>query len=303
LKWLSVSISLSGELAEPVSDLLSRHAPGGITIEAAPLLKDSQKVKEVILSAYLPADNELDRRRKAIEEGLCHLSQIQKIPPLQFQWIDEKDWENEWKSHYHPISVGERFVIQPAWLALEETDRIPLIMDPGMAFGTGTHPTTQLCLEALEDHLQVGQPVIDLGCGSGILSIAAARLGASRVLALDIDPIAVQNTRENSLRNEVGHLIYVCQGSLDHLLSEAPSDRVPASLVLANILAKTLKEMLRSGLGEVITKEGTLILSGILDHQVSSIQLVCDEMGLALVDTLRLDDWRALIIKRIAPSH
>jgi ribosomal protein L11 methyltransferase len=301
LKWLRVSITLSGELAEPVSDLLSQHASGGIAIEPLPRPQIPNKSSDVTLNAFLPADDELDVRRKAIEEGLWHLSQIQQIPRPTFTFIEEEDWGKAWKDHYHPIRVGERLVIQPAWIPLDETDRIPLLMDPGMAFGTGTHPTTQLCLEALEKNLQNGQSVIDLGCGSGILSIAAAKLGASRVLALDIDPIAVRNTLKNSQRNDVSHLITVHQGSLDYLLAEAPLEGVPATIVVVNILAKTIEQMLRTGLEKVIKEEGLLILSGILDDQVKGIQSRCDEIGFSLVETMLVEDWRALIFKRMPP--
>jgi ribosomal protein L11 methyltransferase len=287
-------------LADPISDLLTRHAPGGVVIESTP--SNVQRINQVTLHAYLHDDLELDQRRRAIEEGLWHLSQIQEIPQAQYKVINEEDWENAWKDHYHPINVGKGLVIQPAWLPLEETSRIPLLMDPGMAFGTGTHPTTQLCLEALEEHLQPGTPVIDLGCGSGILSIAAARLGASGVLALDIDPIAVQNTKENSIRNHTHEVISAYQGSLEFLLAESPSDRVPAPLVIANIIANTLEEMLHSGLSEIITSDGTLILSGILDYQAEGIQSACEGQGLVLADTLAMDDWRALVLKQMPPS-
>jgi len=299
LKWLRVSLTLSGELAEPVSDLFSRHASGGIAIEAPPHPQHPHRSSEVTLNAFLLADDELDAHRKAIEEGLWHLSQIQQIPRPTFTFIEEEDWGKAWKDHYHPIRIGERLVIQPAWIPLDKTERIPLIMDPGMAFGTGTHPTTQLCLEALEKNLQNGQSVIDLGCGSGILSIAAAKLGASQVLALDIDPIAVRNTLENSQRNAIDHLISVQQGSLEYLLSEAPLDGVPATIVVVNILAKTIEQMLRTGLEKVIQDDGLLILSGILENQVEGIQSHCDQIGLFLVDTLLLEDWRALIFKRM----
>jgi ribosomal protein L11 methyltransferase len=302
LKWLKVSIKLSGELAEPVSDLLTQHISGGIALEATPAESDMGGEIEVTLHTYLPADDELERKQKVIEEGLWHLSQIQEIPQPSYEWVDEQDWEEAWKRHYHPITVGERLVIQPAWMEVEHSNRIPLMMDPGMAFGTGTHPTTQLCLKALENSLKAGESVIDLGCGSGILSIAAARLGASHVIALDIDPIAVQNTRENGQRNGVEQLISVHQGSLDLLLSPSFSDRIPTDLLLANILAKTLEDMLLAGLGDAISPNGTMVLSGILDHQVSSIEACCQDLGLSVVEILRMQDWRALIVKQMPPS-
>jgi len=296
--WLEVSISLSGELAEPVSDLFSRYAPGGVALEAVNQQDPQSTSQSIQVRAFLPVDDHMQERKRAIEEGLWHLSQIQPIPQAQFRTIKEQDWENAWKAHYKPIPIGTRLVIQPAWIPLEKSDRLPIIMDPGMAFGTGTHPTTQLCLEAIEDHLQMDQSVIDIGCGSGILSISAALLGAGQVLALDIDSIALKNARKNVDLNGVSQIVVISHGSLDLLLEELPSSRVPADLVVANIITKTLEEMIRTGLGSTIRPGGTLILSGILDHQVGIIQTVCNETDLQIVETRSRDDWRALVIKR-----
>jgi ribosomal protein L11 methyltransferase len=301
LKWLEISISLSGELAEPVSDLFSRYAPNGVALEATNQQGSQAKPQPVTLRAFLPADDQLEERRKAIEEGLWHLGQIQSLPPAQFHYIQEEDWEDAWKTHYKPITIGTKLVIQPAWLPIEEKDRIPILMDPGMAFGTGTHPTTQLCLTAIEDYLQSGQLVIDIGCGSGILSIAAALLGAKQVLALDIDSTALQNARKNIECNDVSNIVSLSQGSLDLLLEELPSPRVPAHLVVANIITKTLEVMIQSGLGKTILPAGTLILSGILDHQVEIIQGACVKAGLRIIETRSLEDWQAVVIKRIPP--
>ena len=303
MKWLEVSISLSGELAEPVSDLFSRYAPNGVALEATNQPGSQIKSQLITVRAFLPADDQVEERRKSIEEGLWHLSQIQRLPQAQFHYIQEEDWENAWKTHYKPIPIGTKLVIQPAWLPIEARDRIPILMDPGMAFGTGTHPTTQLCLAAIEDYLQTDQSVIDIGCGSGILSIAAAYLGAKHVLALDIDSIALQNARKNIERNDVSNIVSLSQGSLDFLMEEAPSPRVPAHLVIANIITKTLVVMIQTGLGETVLPEGTLILSGILDHQIDHIKSACDEAGLRINEIRAMDDWQAVIIKRIPPTQ
>lgn len=303
MKWLEVSISLSGELAEPVSDLFSRHSGGGVVLEAVNPKENHTDLKEVLVRAFLSIDDELETKRRAIEEGLWHLSQIQPLPQPQFRFIDEQDWEKAWKSHYQPIIIGKTLIIQPAWIPLQKTDRLPIIMDPGMAFGTGTHPTTQLCLLAIEDGLQEGQTVIDIGCGSGILSIAAARLGAGKVIALDIDSVALQNAQKNIDLNEVGHIVNVYQGSLEVLLDEILPQRSPVDLVLGNITSKTLAEMIYIGLGETITADGTIILSGILDHQVATIRSACEQANLQIIETRSMEDWRALILKQIPPAQ
>jgi ribosomal protein L11 methyltransferase len=297
--WLEVSITLSGELAEAVSDLFSRHVPHGVALEAMPQQESQLNSQLVMVRAFLPVDDQLEERRRAIEEGLWHLSQIQSLPQAQFRFIHEQDWEDAWKKHYKPIAIGKKLVIQPAWLPLENTNRIPIFMDPGMAFGTGTHPTTQLCLTAIEETLQSGQSVIDIGCGSGILSVAAARLGAGRVLAVDIDPVALKNARKNIDLNNIGDVVSLSHGSLELLLEEIPSSRVPAHMVVANIITKTLEALIHNGLGKTILPEGILILSGILDHQVETIQNACEKTSLQIIEIRSMDDWRAVIIKQI----
>ncbi|MCK4693459.1 MAG: 50S ribosomal protein L11 methyltransferase, partial [Anaerolineales bacterium] len=159
------------------------------------------------------------------------------------------------------------------------------------------HPTTRLCLAALEDYLRPGQRVIDLGCGSGILSIAAARLGASQVYAWDIDPQAVQVARRNVSRNELSEIIQVKVGSLLEILAEGKQFTPTADLLLANILASTLEEMISTGLSHVVTVGGILILSGILDQQVKPLLATSDVHDLQLIETRVEDDWRALVLK------
>jgi len=301
LKWLEVSISLPGELAEAVSDLFSRYAPDGVVLGTENPLEIQPEKHFYKIRAYLPFDDQLVDRQRAIEEGLWHLSQIQKLPKAQFQMIHEQDWDKVWKTHYHPIKLGKSLVIQPAWIPFEKTNRHPIIIDPGMAFGTGTHPTTQLCLVAIEDFLQEGQSVIDLGCGSGILSIAAARIGASQVLALDIDAVALENAQRNIDLNDMSQIVTLRQGSLNLLLDEISSPSIPAHLVVCNILTKILEEMIQAGLGQVILPDGILILSGILADQVGIIQTACDKVALFIIETRSIEDWRAVIIKRIPP--
>src|SRR6185436_12087771 len=169
----------------------------------------------VNVRAYLPADANLESTRAALEEALWHLGQILPLPSPKYQTVAEADWAEAWKVNFHPLRLGRRLMIVPAWLnpPLEPED-IPIRIDPGMAFGTGTHPTTQLCLAAIEKHLRPGQAVLDLGTGSGILSVAAAKLGAGPILALDIDAEAVRVARENTALNGVADRIQIEEGSL-----------------------------------------------------------------------------------------
>lgn len=297
MRWLEVSLTVTGELAEPVADLLARHVPGGVALEAERGESGAAPAPgDVVVRAFLPLDDRVAAQRTQIEEGLWHLGQIAPLPRPAYREIAEQDWAEAWKTHYHPIPVGRRLLVLPAWLPVPQGDRLPLILDPGMAFGTGTHPSTQLCLAALEEHLQPGATVLDLGCGSGILGIAAARLGAARVVALDTDPVAVEATRQNAARNGVSEVIEAAEGSLEAALDLlGPS---PSELTMANILSSVLETMLRDGLARTVGPDGVVILSGILADQVESMTRVAEAMGLRLLATLSDADWRALVLRR-----
>lgn len=299
-RWLQVSITLDSELAEAVADLLSRVAPGGVAIEATQ--QETGSSAPVTVTAFLPADDTLTARRRQLEEGLWHLSCIRPLPAPVYAPLTETNWAEAWKVHYHPLPIGRRLLIVPAWRKPELGGRLPLVLEPGMAFGTGTHPTTQLMLVALEDLLRPGQPVADLGCGSGILSIAALLLGAHSVLAVDIDAEAVALTRHNAELNHVSDRLRVEQGSHDLLRRPdlAPPEGFP--LVLANILAGVLAEMLQQGLASAVCPSGYLVLSGILQDQAASLCLVAQREGLELMETRSQDDWRLLILRRKAQA-
>ncbi|MEW6568528.1 MAG: 50S ribosomal protein L11 methyltransferase [Chloroflexota bacterium] len=305
-RWLQVAITLDGELAEPVADLLARLAPGGVALESARIednQDEGQPVGPVTVRAFLPEDDALPERRRQLEERLWHLSQICPLPSPSYTPLEDSDWSEAWKAHYRPLAVGRRLLILPAWLSAEPGDRLPLLLDPGMAFGTGTHPTTQLMLTALEDYLRPGDPVADLGCGSGVLSIAAVLLGAASVLALDIDEEAIALTRQNAARNGVTDRIRVEHGSHDLLRRPdlAPPGGFP--LVLANILASVLERMLQQGLVEAVRPRGRLLLSGILEAQAESLQRLAVHSGLRLVETRSQEDWRLLVLERRLPPH
>jgi len=299
VSWLEVSLTVDGELAEAVADLLARHATGGVAIESALEGEEAaQPDTPVIVRAYLPADETLEERRTSVEQGLWHLGMIHPLPAPGYRSVAEEDWSEAWKEHYHPIRIGRRLLVLPAWLPSPNEDLLPIVLDPGMAFGTGTHPSTQLCLAALEDHLHPGDEVVDLGCGSGILSIAAVRLGARRVLALDIDPLAVRITHENAERNGVASQITVRAGSLADLLDASPP---VADLMVANILAPVLDEMARQGLARAVRPGGVLILAGVLDVQAEGLEATCLAHGLERLEQRQAGEWRALILKSKPP--
>ncbi|OGO08656.1 MAG: ribosomal protein L11 methyltransferase [Chloroflexi bacterium RBG_13_66_10] len=299
MRWVEVSLTLEPELADPVAELLARYAPGGVSLTSVPIeaeTGDGRPADRVTVRAYLASDADLASRRQGIEEGLWFLGRIRPLPQATFVEVEEIDWAERWKDRYHPIRVGRRLVIVPAWLEPPGSPSLPILLDPGMAFGTGAHPTTRLVLAALEDYLVPGQSVADLGCGSGVLSIAACRLGAGRILALDIDPEAVRSTETNAAGNGMRGAIQIRLGSLDVLLAEPPVD-----LLLANILASVLEEMLGQGLAPALKPDGVAILSGILETQVDPVVRAAERAGLELVETRAEEDWRALVLKRPPP--
>ena len=278
---------LDGELAEPVSDLLHRYCKGGVILEATP------QANLVQLRGYLAITHATQETQRKIEEGLWYLSRIQPIPDPIYEAVEDKDWSEAWKKHYQPIQVGQRLLVLPAWMSSPHPERIAISLDPGMAFGTGTHPTTRLSLEAIERHLQPGFNVLDMGTGSGILAIAAAKLGAKYVLGLDTDPVAVQTASANASHNKVESMVAIGQGSLEACPSQPKFD-----LIVANILSKILLELLDEGLTKLVPNGGYLVLSGILDRQAASVGDSCQDRGLDLVDELALEDWRALVFRR-----
>ena len=196
------------------------------------------------MCAYLPVDSQLEETRRRIEEGLWHLSIIQPIISPRYRPIEETNWAEAWKQHYKPETIGKQLIIVPAWLDSPDDARIPIRIDPGMAFGTGTHPTTQLVLELLETQFLretefLGVDMLDVGCGSGILSIAAIKLGAGRAFGVDTDPDAVDSARENATANNVSKNIIFDVGSVDQVIAGIFPVR-QAPLVLANIIAPIL---------------------------------------------------------------
>lgn len=301
MNWLEVSLEVNGELAEAVADVLARFAPNGVVIENGVYFKDADdpgtSLEQVNVRAYLAVDGHLDENRLKLEQALWHLGSIQPLPEPRFTPIADQNWMEAWKKNYHPIPIGERLIIVPAWLEAQNKERIPIRIDPGMAFGTGTHPTTQLCLELLEKYSPAGGEVIDLGCGSGILAIAALKLGAGRALAVDIDQSAVEATLSNARINDIQSGLLTGQGSVDELLAGRFAFR-QSPLVLANILANVLIRLLAEGLDGLISPGGFLIMSGILAEQVESVRQAAEAKGLRYMEQRQMGDWVALVVGR-----
>lgn len=327
ISWLEISLQLDGELVEPATELLTRIAPSGLAVEPFG--------ERHLLRAWIPQDDQTETRKHEFERGLWHLSQIVPFPQPTYRHIPDRDWEAAWTREYRPLPIGQRLLVQPVVARLgaakveshaelqpvirndaagnqrsparspwndayeligsqdpdpPDPNRLVIYLEPGMAFGTGTHPTTRTCLELLEQLINPGDRVLDLGSGSGILAIAAARLGAQTVLALDIDPQAVQLALANLRHNDLEHQVQVERGSL----SEAPDD-AKFTVIVANIHAAVILQLLEHGLAERLAESGKLILAGILDDQAAGIERAVAKRGLAIKQRRQSGDWRTLV--------
>jgi ribosomal protein L11 methyltransferase len=302
MNWLEVSLTVNGELAEAVADVLARHAPNGVMTEQAVNYNDEEDegtpIGPITVRAYLAADEKLEETRQRLEQGLHFLGMIQPLPAPAYTPIADRNWMEAWKERYQPIPIGQRLIIVPAWLESPDAGRVPIRIDPGMAFGTGTHPTTQLCLDLIEGCSPQAGEVIDVGCGSGILSIAALKLGAARALGVDIDAAAVLASRENALANGIpAESFLLGQGSVAEVLAGSfPIRRAP--LVLANILAPVLVRLFDAGLAQLLAPGGSLILSGILAEQAREVLAAAEQHGFRLEMERRSGDWVALVVRR-----
>jgi ribosomal protein L11 methyltransferase len=300
-------MTVDGELAEAVAEVLARFAPDGVAIESTAVYADEEDegghaVGPLRVCCYLPADTNIEETRQKIEQALWYLGRISSMPAPQFKLIQEVNWVETWKQHYHPILVGTRLIVLPAWIEDYPEDRIPIRIELGMAFGTGTHPTTQLCLAMAEDfiaaHPDPGQmQIIDIGCGSGILSIAGLLLGAKKALGVDIDAEAYRSSAENASLNGVSDRFELGVGSVAEVKSGQFSI-CQAQLVFANILAPILIKLLDEGLGELLMDDGCLILSGILAEQGQEMHEALLKHGFPVIEQRQIGDWLALSARR-----
>ena len=302
LSWLEASLVCSNELAEAVAEVFSRYAPGGVLINSLTTF-DQQDYEEkptgdTQVVAYFPMDNQVEQIRQKLEESIWHLGQIAPMGHLEYQVIADQNWMDSWKERYQPLELGKNLMVLPAWVdpALAE-GKLPIIISPDMAFGTGTHPSTQLCLIALEKYGCQGKDVLDIGCGSGILSIAAVRLGAERVLGVDYDPIAIPSCERNAALNGMEGRILFEVGTHTDVLARTDGLK-QAPVVLANILAHILIKMLETGLADTVAPEGLLILGGILNTQTDNVIQAASKNGLNLIDTLTEQDWVVLVLQK-----
>ena len=307
MNWLEVSMTVDGELAEAVADVFARFAYSGVMMEQGVKYNDAEDAGTptgpIIVRAYLEMNEQIEEKRQELEESLFYLGMIQPLPVPTYKQIADQNWMEAWKQHYKPILIGERLVILPAWMDSPDPNRVAIKIDPGMAFGTGTHPTTQLCLELMEEWfnqskiLNQSKTVIDIGCGSGILSIAALKLGAKQVLGVDIDAESITNSRENATTNRVGDELMLGVGSVQEILDGKFAFK-KAPLVVANILAPVIMRLFDARLADLMDDQGAIILSGILLEQEQSVIAAGQAKGLEMIERKQIGDWVALRMHR-----
>ena len=296
MKWVELSVRAPSEFVEPLSQVFLRYGHGGVVVEEVGGYNPDEgetppQALRVTVKTYIPLDSTTEERRNRIDLGVRLVSYLGPITSLQEKVLEEEEWERAWRKHFHVLHIGKTIVVVPTWRDYQpKVSDVVIELDPGMAFGTGHHPTTRMCLELLEELVSPGMNVIDLGCGSGILSIAAAKLGAGSVYGLEIEPAAAAVATSNVRENGAARVVRIAQGSL-------PDTHIPKKgydVAVANISAKVISE-LAGELAAVVKPGGTLIISGGLLDNLDPVKRALSAAGCALQRTVQDGDWVSLV--------
>lgn len=302
-RWLELAVSCDAEAVETVAELFARYGFNqGVAIEE-PFVQDADGDNfavdasgPVVVRTFLNAADAGPATIDTIRQSLWHLGRLRAIGSLEVTELAEEDWANAWKAHYSVHRVGKRVVVKAPWHDYAaEPGEIVVELDPGMAFGTGLHPSTQLSMVAIENVLHPGDRVLDVGIGSGILATAAALLGAAAVDGVDIEPVAVRSARENAKRNGVGTTVRVAEGTV------GPDEPFQGEydLVVANIIARVHVD-LAPHLIKAVRPGGALILAGIIDVKEGTVRETFDSLGMVLAQRDEREDWVALVWRKPA---
>lgn len=303
MDWLEIAVRTPPEGMEPVAEIFQELGAGGVIIEdpavilryAAETHPDEWAVSPGVtkdemptIKGYLPMGDGLVKWLEELKSALSRLN-LSPTPEVNTRTVVEEDWENAWKAYYKPVRVGRRLVVKPSWedYSAGEGDLV-IEMDPGMAFGCGTHATTSLCLRLLEKYIRTGDKVYDVGTGSGILAIASAKLGAGRVLAVDLDPLACRVAAENIMRNDVADKVQVLQGNLLELVEDS------ADLVVSNIIASVIAGFAPDA-SRALAPGGKFIASGIIRERAVEVRTAVAAAGLVVQEQLAEGEWVALV--------
>jgi ribosomal protein L11 methyltransferase len=299
--WIELSVEVDHEAVEPVVELFSRYGYNeGVVIEE-PFTqdRDGDNVRVDVsrpfrIRTFVPQETFDAASLDAIRNGIWHLGQMRGTGELTVETRNEEDWANAWKAHYKPVRVGTRVVVRPPWQEYDaEGEDIVVLLDPGMAFGTGTHPTTQIALRLLETLDVVDRTVFDVGTGSGIIAIAAAKLGARVADGVDIEAVSVRQAQTNIDLNDARPTVTIWQSAMEPTGAPLPT----YDIVVANIIARVLVEISEQ-VASSVAPQGALVLSGIIDSKEASVIERYKSHGFEIVARQQIEDWIGHIWRR-----
>ncbi|WP_066194167.1 50S ribosomal protein L11 methyltransferase [Gracilibacillus timonensis] len=316
MKWTELCIYTTNEAIEPISNIIHEAGASGLVIEDRQDLErdwegqygeiydlnpDDYPEEGVRLKAYLPVNSFLGETVSEIKQAINNLLLYDidiGLNKITMSEVNEEDWATAWKKYYKPAKISERFTITPTWEDYQpvSSDELIIELDPGMAFGTGTHPTTVLSVQALERFVEKDDTVIDVGCGSGVLSIAAVQLGANHVYAYDLDDVAVQSTRLNVKVNKVQDNVTVKQNNLlEHV-------QVKADVIVANILAEIILRFETNAIN-TLKPGGLFITSGIIQKKKQAVKEGLENAGFIILEVNQMEDWISIIAQKPEESR
>ncbi|MGD6847162.1 50S ribosomal protein L11 methyltransferase [Rossellomorea aquimaris] len=311
MKWSEISILTTNEAIEPISNILHESGASGVVIEdPAELIKEREDMfgeiyqlnpddypsEGVLVKAYLPVNSFLGETVDEIKQGISNLVTYDidiGENKVEISEVNEEEWATAWKKYYHPVKISDKFTIVPTWedYTPVHSDELIIELDPGMAFGTGTHPTTVMCIQALERIVKKHDTVIDVGTGSGVLSIAAAQLAADNVRAYDLDEVAVRSARLNVKLNKVQQTVTV---DANNLLNDVSGQ---ADVIVANILAEIILRFTLDAF-ELVKPGGFFITSGIIQPKKQEVRDALVSAGFIIEEIMVMEDWVAIIAKK-----
>ncbi|ABN52552.1 MAG TPA: 50S ribosomal protein L11 methyltransferase [Hungateiclostridium thermocellum] len=308
MKWIEIKIKTTEEACDAISYMLTSIGAGGVAIEDPnEIRRETQKSnsidyvddeflnslgEDVVVKAYFPGETNVPELVSLIKEKLAFIGTFLNVGEgyCGYAEMDEEDWSNSWKKYYKPLHLTDRLIVKPSWENYDNKDgEIIIEMNPGMAFGTGTHETTKMCAVLLDKYVKDGCRVIDVGCGTGILSIIASKLGAAEVTAVDIDEVAVKVAKENLELNKVDN-VRVFKGVLDDIEKEK------RDIVVANIIANVIMDI-SSRVPYYLKKDGLFIASGIIKERKQEVLDECLRKGFECVEIIEMGEWVAIVLR------
>ena len=300
MKWIEFSLKVPPEYVEPISHVFHQYGDGGVVIEnPSEFNPDEGEVPldniDLIVRTYVPLDDKIESIRSNIQVAVKLINYLYPIDDLSEKILEKEDWESKWKEYFHPIRIGKAIRIIPSWIEPESSkDDITIFLDPGMAFGTGYHPTTRMCIELLEEIIVGNERLVDLGSGSGILSIAAVKLGAAEAVGFELSSDAVKVAKENCVINQVEKYVSIYEKQL----SEETAVNDTYDIVVANISAKIIIE-LTYVLSNLIPVNGRIVLSGILKESLNKVETELNANRIFIDRISTIDDWVGILATKL----